>query len=180
MCEHEQLDLKIILEVLKYLQLREKRLTRNNGDIALIAEIVRKLAAGVNIQSLSSNQTIQFLEAFMNDQYNVGQAGVAGPNSMVIGQNFTQIWSKQEKEINLDTLAQELRIVRDKGRASTSGAPEEDMALAELAKAEIAAKEGDGPKALGHLAQAGQWALRIAVAIGVPVASEALKRAMGI
>ena len=50
---------------------------------------------------------------------------------------------------------------------------------AELAKAGDAAKQGDGPKVLGHLARAGEWALQIAVAIGVPVAVKALEAALG-
>ena len=180
MPEYEQLDLKIILEIVRYLRLREERATRNDEGIALIAEIVRKLSGGVSIESLSNNQTIHVQEAVMSDYYRVGQAGAVGPNSIAVGQNFTQVWSKQESSINLDALALELRKVRDTGRASASGAPEEDMALAELANAEIAAKQGDGPRALSHLARAGQWALGIAVAISVPVAVKALETAIGI
>jgi hypothetical protein len=179
MPEHEQLDLEIILEIVRYLRMREERATRNNGEITLIAELVRKLSSGVSIESLLNSQTIHVQEAVVSDYYNVGQAGAVGRNSIAVGQNFTQVWSGQENKINLDVLAQELRKVRDSGRVSASGTPEEDVALAELAHAEIAATNGDGSKALSHLARAGQWALRIAVTIGVPVAVKALEAALG-
>jgi len=180
MSENDQLDLIIILEIVRYLRLREERPTSNYGEVSLIAEIVRKLSAGVNIESLSNNQTIHFLqEAAMSDHYQIGQAGAVGPNSLAVGQHFVQVWNKQEDQINLKVLAQELHKVRDRGRASASGAPEEDVALAELANAEVAAEQGDGPKALSYLARAGQWALSIAVAIGVPVAVKALETAIG-
>ncbi len=179
MPEHEQLDLVIILEIVRYLQLREERVTRNYGEASLIADIVRSLSARVNIESFSNSQAIHFQEAVMNDYYEVGQAGAVGPNSIAVGQHFIQVWNKQDDQIDLNVLAQELRKVRDRGRVSASGAPEEDVALAELANAEVAAEQGDGPRALSHLARAGQWALRIAVAIGVPVAVKALETAIG-
>ena len=115
----------------------------------------------------------------MNDYYQVGQAGAVGPNAMAIGQNFSQVWSKQAGEIDLNLLAQELHKVRDMARTSASGTPDQDVALGELANAEMAAEQGDGPKALSHLARAGQWALRIASEIGVPVAVKAIEAAIG-
>jgi hypothetical protein len=74
MPEHEQLDLVIILEIVRYLQLREERVTRNYGEASLIADIVRSLSARVNIESFSNSQAIHFQEAVMNDYYEVGQA----------------------------------------------------------------------------------------------------------
>jgi hypothetical protein len=180
MPEYEQLDLIIILEIVRYLQAREERRTRNDGNIALIAEIIKNLSTGVSIESLLNSQNIHIQGAVMNDYYQVGQAGAVGRNSMAVGQRFTQAWSNRESEINLGTLAQELRKVRDSGRASASGAPEDDIALAEVANAEMAAQEGDGPRALSHLKRAGQRALRIAAAIGVPVAVKAIETAIGI
>ena len=101
------------------------------------------------------------------------------PNSIAVGQRFVQVWNDQQGQIDLNELAQELRKVYDEGRVSASGTSGEEMAVAELAKAEDAAKQGDGPRVLGHLARAGEWALRIAVAIGVPVAVKALEAAIG-
>jgi hypothetical protein len=179
MPEQEQLDLMIILEIVRYLRLREERTTQNPDENALLINIVRNLPPGVNINSLVNSQTIQVQETMMGDHYETGQAGAVGPNSIAIGQHFTQVWHRQVGEIDLNQLAQELRKVRDKGRAAASGSPEEDMALAELANAEVAAQQGDGPRALSHLARAGQWALRIAVAVGVPVAVKAIQTAIG-
>jgi hypothetical protein len=77
----------------------------------------------------------------------------------------------------LSTVLSESEL-RKEARA-TASTPEEDVALAELAQAEVAAKDGDGPSVLGHLARAGRWALQIAQTIGVPVAVKALESAIG-
>ena len=115
----------------------------------------------------------------MDDSYQVGQAGAVGPNSIAIGQRFIQVWNKQVDEIDLNLLAPELHTLRDKARGSSSGTPDQDVALGELANAEVAAEQGDGPKALSHLARAGQWALSVAREIGVPVAIKAIEMAIG-
>jgi hypothetical protein len=60
------------------------------------------------------------------------------------------------------------------------------MALAEIARAEVAAKEGDGPEALHSLSRpraltnAGQWVLAAATTIGTSVAATAIKLALGL
>ncbi len=64
-------------------------------------------------------------------------------------------------------------------KQKSDGALEQDSALGQIASAEAAAKEGEGPTMLQHLASAGQWALPVAEEIGVGLAVEAIKRAMG-
>ena len=54
------------------------------------------------------------------------------------------------------------------------------MAIGNVAMAEKAAKEGDGPKALEYLKAAGKWALDTATKIGSSVASAAITKAIGV
>jgi hypothetical protein len=54
------------------------------------------------------------------------------------------------------------------------------MSIGAIAAAESSAKEGKGPKALEYLSKAGTWALDKATKISVPVATAALKAALGL
>jgi hypothetical protein len=56
--------------------------------------------------------------------------------------------------------------------------PENDIAVSEIAKAEQAARSGNGPKALEHLRSTGKWALDLATKIGTSVAVETIKKSM--
>ena len=58
--------------------------------------------------------------------------------------------------------------------------PEHDVAIGAIANAEVAAKEGNGPKTLEWLGKAGKWTLDNAGKIGVEVATAALKIALGL
>ena len=56
----------------------------------------------------------------------------------------------------------------------------QDLALAQIAQAEISAKSNDGPAMLEHLRQAGAWALDVAKSVGAGLAVAALKSAMNL
>jgi hypothetical protein len=176
--DREPLDLIIVLEIVKYLRLREERSPQPSADSSLILEIVKNLPEGITISSLLTDRSSKVEEITMGDRYEVGQAGAVGPQSVAVGQHFVQIWNKTSSDVNLQELAQELRKVREKGRTLASGTPEDDLALAEVANAELAAQQDDGAKAMSHLARAGQWALDIAKQVGVPIAIKALESAM--
>lgn len=118
-------------------------------------------------------------ELNMGDQYKVGQAGAVGPQSHAHDMTFQQIWNEAAPSLDLDALAQELTQLRPALKAAARTA-EEDVAVGEIALAEVAAKQKDGPKALAHLKNAGQWALGVAEKIGVGVATAAIKTAMGL
>ncbi len=158
-----------MLEIVRYLRVREERASASALDAQLLTEVFANLPAGVSLQALVQQEVV------MGDRYEVGQAGSVGPNSIAVGQHFKQVWNKASADIDLTQLAQELRAVRMRARALASGAPEEDVALAEVANAEVAAQQGDGPRALGHLAKAGAWIADVARQIGVPVAIKALE-----
>jgi hypothetical protein len=92
---------------------------------------------------------------------------------------FQQVWNEQSSKIDLDALAVDLARLRTalKGQATSA---DEDVVVGEVALAEVAAKEKDGPRALSHLKNAGKWALGVAEKIGVAVATGAIKSALGV
>jgi len=113
----------------------------------------------------------------MNDQYNVGQAGAVGPGSHAHDMTFNQIWQKLGSEIPLAQLPSQLSALRHEMKKAATE-PDQDIAVAEVAKAEIAAKAGDGPTVLKALKSAGNWALEIAKKIGVELAAKLIMAAI--
>ena len=64
-------------------------------------------------------------------------------------------------------------------KACAAGALEEDVALGQIAKAEVAAKVGDRKAAVQALKSAGKWAFGVAEKIGMGVAVAAMKPYVG-
>lgn len=123
-------------------------------------------------------------EIITGDKYEVsGQVGAMGQNAHAHDMNWIQLWQQLAKEIDMLKLADELKTLRSKmhqeGIASGTTA-EQDLAIGEVANAQIAAEKGDGSRALEHLRAAGKWALSCAEKISVPVAVAAIKAAMGL
>ena len=115
----------------------------------------------------------------IGDCYTVGQAGAVGPGAHAHDLTFNQLWSQSVQFIDLQALATELSILRPHLRQEAVK-PEHDVAIGAVANAEMAAKEGDGPKTLEWLGKAGEWALDNAAKIDVEVATAALKTALGL
>ncbi len=116
----------------------------------------------------------------MGDNYNIrGQVGAIGPGAHTHDINFNQIWNENKSDIDLPALAVELSKLRQKLKDEATEA-EHYSSMGAIASAESCAKKGDGPGALEYLSKAGKWALDIANKIGVPVATEALKKAIGL
>jgi hypothetical protein len=61
-------------------------------------------------------------------------------------------------------------------RATT---PDEDIAVAAVAQAMVAAEIGSDEESQSYLKQAGKWALAVATTIGTTVAAGAIKSALG-
>lgn len=118
-------------------------------------------------------------EFIMGDKYTVGQAGAVGLSSHAHDMTFNQIWNQASSSTDLSVLANELAQLRTNLKGQSTE-PDHDVAVGEIASAEVAAQKRDGPTAMKHLARAGKWALDVATKIGVPVAAEALKKAMGL
>jgi hypothetical protein len=88
-------------------------------------------------------------------------------------------YSGVEKADNLLQLANELsKLLQELKGKSTN--VEHYATLSEIAQAEQAAKENNMSRVMEHLKSAGLWALNIAKEIGVPVAVEFLKQALGL
>jgi hypothetical protein len=113
----------------------------------------------------------------MGDYYSAGQAGAMGPGAKAHDMHFQQIWQQQPQPIDLDRLAAELAQLRTSMKESGS-TPEHDIATAEVARAESAAKARDGGGVLRHLQAAGKWAWETANKIGVALVVEAIKQSM--
>jgi phosphomannomutase len=177
---------------------KEKNQVHDHTDALL--EIVRNLPSNSNIESIIKSQEVHIQEtvmgnryeavqtgavsnieisegAMMRDQYNVNQAGAVGPGSIAHHISFTQTW--KESDVDLPALKEELATLRAAMRKEANE-PAHDMAVAEIASAEMAAEKGDGPSVLEHLAKAGRWALGIATAIGAALAAEVIKKAIGV
>jgi len=80
--------------------------------------------------------------------------------------------------INLAVLAEELSLLR-KALRTEATSTEHDVAIGAVASAEQAALHGDHKGVLLHLKNTGKWCLEIASKIGVNIATEAIKSAIG-
>ncbi len=110
------------------------------------------------------------------DCYEVGQASMVGPNAHQL--NYKQAWDELAPQTDLLNLAKELKQIRLAMRKDDD--PETDLALPEIAKAEISAKENDGPTMLKFLKGAGESVLPWAEKISTGLATAAIKSALGI
>jgi serine/threonine protein kinase len=96
----------------------------------------------------------------VGDSYSAGQAGAMGPAANASDMSFHQAWSAQLEGSNLAALARGLSLLR-RAMREIATEPQHDMATAEIALAETAASQGDGPKVLEYLQKAGHWALAV-------------------
>jgi hypothetical protein len=115
----------------------------------------------------------------MGDIYTAGQAAAFGPHAQAHDVTFNQVWNQMGATIDLPQLENELGVLRQALKEQASE-PEHDIAIAEVASAEIAAKNGDGSKVIEHLRKAGKWVHDIAIAIGCELAASVIVKALGI
>jgi hypothetical protein len=127
-----------------------------------------------------SRQSINFQGDHMGDTYNVsGQVGAVGQNAHAHDMTFNQIVNNFEKSIDLPTLAIQLAELREEMAKRRDTSPQAAIAQGEIAKAEVATKEGNTSKVVEHLKTGGQWLLDIAKEIGKDVVVAAIKQSMG-
>jgi hypothetical protein len=116
----------------------------------------------------------------VGDIYNIkGQVGAVGPGAQASDINFSQVWQELSGDVDLDKLSIELGEIRLALKKEQESA-ENDIAAGEIASAEIAAKEGQGLKVLEHLKKAGKSILSISEKIGTMIATELIKKSIGI
>lgn len=157
----------------------KEALAGERQSVLLLKSDVRRLEWTVDKILSRPTFYLQGGDARMGDEYNVGQAGVAGPYGHAHDMTFNQIGGNIERRMDLSALAGELATLRRtmKGEATE---PEHDAAVGEVAKAEQAAQAKDSSKVAESLKGAGKWALDVATKIGTTLASEALKESMGL
>lgn len=114
----------------------------------------------------------------MGDQYKTGQAGAVGPGAHAHDITFNQIWNEHASKIDTIQLAGELDLLRGE-LLKRAAEPDHYIAIGEVAAAEKAARANDGPTALQHLKKAGAWVWDVGTQIGIGVAVEIAKKALG-
>lgn len=179
MAGQEPIDLVIILKIVEYMRVRFDHDTpMGDVDSAAIMNIVNNMMPGSSFGVLFQNETIDQKEVTMGDRYEIGgQAGAVGRNASSRDSSFHQINSSLE--LDLGALAKDLELLRVAMRRQAE-TPDNDLALAEVGQALVAAKKDDRTAALFHLHKAGQWALGVATTIGAPVAISAIKSALNL
>lgn len=183
------LDLNSLPTVTTYATERLSEVHRGLDELRDLSNKILGLSGREGLLELTSTGAVEpsALSLFLNqgsfamsrDHYEVGQAGAVGPGAHAHHMNFNQIWNQAAGSIDTAQLARELSELREALSKEAADA-EEYVALGEVAAAEKAAKQGDGPRALQHLKQAGSWVWDIGTKVGVGVAIAAAKTALGI
>jgi hypothetical protein len=173
MSEHDKFDvfMKMLQIIEKGQELSTVKITKEQQTKVL--GIINKIEGNVIFQAALQQ------EIDMGDQYKAGQAGAMGPNATAMGNTFQQIWQQNEGNLDLNSLAEGLELLR-KAMRQEAVAAEHDVAIGEVAAAQTAASAGDGPKAFEHLRNAGKWALDVSSKVGIGVATAALKSVLGL
>jgi hypothetical protein len=113
-------------------------------------------------QGLSMSKT--FFSSYLSKDNSTGIV-IGNKNNIVFNQDFSTK--------DMYNLAEELKVLRMEMKLQSSTL-EDDIAIASVAKAELAVKNGDKSDLLKHLKEAGQWAFDVATKIGVSVASKVI------
>lgn len=159
---------------------RESEDAVNPGDRDALLTTLKNLDVRKNIFSKVEsyvNADIYVGELYMESKYKItgGTQGAVGDNAQASNNTFNT-WNQSGGD--LKTLASQLAQLRaELGKQAKS--PEEFESAAAIAKAETAAQKGDGSSVFEHLKSAGKWALETATSIGIPVAIQAIKTALG-
>jgi hypothetical protein len=121
----------------------------------------------------------QYVEVIMGNKVNVSNSvvGVIGDQAQNV--TVTQAWNNVGQRIDLVRLADELRRLHEAMEREANQASQK-LAVGAVAAAEQSAINKDGPKVLEYLKTGGKWALDVAEKIGLDLAKEALKAALGL
>jgi hypothetical protein len=121
----------------------------------------------------------QFMEVIMGNKINLSNStvGVIGDHAQNV--TVTQAWNNFSSNINLVELADQLRRLGE-ALGNEAKEPSQKLAVGAIAAAEQSARDKDGPKVLEYLKTAGKWAFDVAEKIGVELAKDAIKVALGL
>ncbi|WP_431277866.1 hypothetical protein [Leifsonia poae] len=175
MTNPDDVELQIMLEMLQIIRSRRQP---DPPAHSTLSDILHNLPEGISIGTIVG-AIVEPGVSYLGDTYRTGQALNVGPGATVSGGSFAQLWADNSADIDLPTLAAELRVLRAEGRSRATGDASEDESLGALASAQRAAEDGDGPRAIGFLKSAGKWALDVGTQVGVSMAVKALTVALG-
>ena len=113
------------------------------------------------------------------DTYVTRNAGAVGPNATAHNTTITENYGAPLEGMDLLALTAQLRSLKQ-AMSSEAQNTSQFEAVAAVSAAEDAAQKGDGAAIIAKLRAAGTWALETATKIGVSVAAEALKKAIGL
>jgi hypothetical protein len=152
----------------------------NPGDRDSLLVALRNLQMRRNIFHKIKQYIHTQINYNMRDKIDIkeSQVGAVGEGAVAYGNVFNK-WNHSGEGMTLDALSKELETLRAKLKTEAN-TPEHDAAVGAVAQAQVEAKKGNGAKAFEYLAQAGKWALDLAKTIAVPVATQALKSAIGL
>jgi hypothetical protein len=126
-------------------------------------------------QSLSSSKTFFFSYMTKDKLSTIFNVTVRGSSGFIIGDENNIVFNKGFSAQEMFKLAEELKMLRVEMKLH-SNTLEADIAVGSVAKAELAAKNGDKSGVLIHLKEAGKWAFDVATKIGVSVAAKAIEQ----
>jgi hypothetical protein len=121
---------------------------------------------------------LTLVEGDVGDKTQIGtNYGIAGP-VQAASINFNQTWNELARAVDVTSLVPELSKIVEVARQRAS-TPEQFDELSAVSKAISEGNKGNNTGLIERLTKAGKWTLDIAKEIGVSVAAEAIKKALG-
>lgn len=114
------------------------------------------------------------------DVYNTRNAGAVGPNAQATNTTITENYGSILQDVDLQALAPQLAQLKREMLKKVDGTTDQLAAIAAISAAEDAARKSERSTVAEKLKRAGIWAFDVASKIGVSVAAEALKEAIGL
>jgi hypothetical protein len=180
--EEDPNELVVLIKVLDILKLRIETRDVQNHEMVQVRQIVNQFLPGAAIGNFIQDlSTDQLGDVVVGDKYEVhgrAQVGAIGKGAKVRTVTFANS-EGGEKEVELDSLLEELQSLRSEMR-SRAKTTEEDLAVVAVGQAISAAEQGEKSEIFGHLKSAGKWAMGLATAIGAGVAAGAIKSALSL
>jgi NTP pyrophosphatase (non-canonical NTP hydrolase) len=137
-------------------------------------------ALGIKDEDLQQNVTVYIAnEVITGNKYVSGHSINTSSGGQTVIQEMQEAWRQLGPSADLHRAARELAELRTQFEASGSLAGTESV-RAQIDRAEEAAKQGNGPKALAALKGFGRVALEFAIQAGSGLAVEMIKKANGI
>ena len=176
---HDTVDMSFETVMKDQFELFEQDFLSTQDPAAIERYTRMQVDAGVLAGRYETETRNQFTEVIMGDKNVVsGQAGAVGSGAHAHDMTFNQIWNQLDQKVDLPKLADQLQQLQDVMQREASTA-EDKIAVGAVAAAEQSAREKNGPKVVEYLKLAGRWALTIAEKLGIELAKDTIKGALG-